>query len=211
MKKPRSRRHLSPEEEALWQAVMKDVTPLPGKMHKPEPLLTPTVTPVVATPPPRMKPLRLAVPIAAKAPPVTMSATAPESAYQMNRGWDRKLRRGAVDIDDRIDLHGLTREQAFTVLHRFLLNAIHMQKRCLLVITGKGRRGADRDDASSSKSQSSESRGILKSEVPRWLYHGPLGPQILSIQAAHIKDGGGGAYYVILRRQRQDMSPWGRS
>lgn len=207
MKKPRSRRYLSPEEEALWRMVMKDVTPLPGKALKPE--VQPAIVPPPAAAQPRLKPSRLVAPIPVKGtPPVAMPAVNPESAYQMNRGWDRKLRRGSVNIDDRIDLHGLTREQAFTVLHRFLLNAIGTEKRCLLVITGKGQRNMGGHDA---RPDILKSPGILKSEVPRWLHHGPLAPQILSVQASHAKDGGGGAYYVILRRQRQDKSPWDRS
>lgn len=184
MKRPRQRRHLTSEEEALWRVVMKDVTPLFGKgFTQDQPL-----PPVASAPKPRALTRPLPVPASPlkAAPPVIN----PESAYQMNRGWDRKLRRGNVSIDGRIDLHGLTREVAFTVLHRFLLNAIAAEYRCLLVITGKGGRPGG------------SSQGVLKTEIPRWLNHGPLEAHILSVSTAHPSDGGSGAYYVILRRQR---------
>jgi DNA-nicking Smr family endonuclease len=184
MKRPSRRRQLTSEEEALWRVVMKDVTPLlhKGFMEKPAPSVRPQA----------LRPKPVAGPKAIPQNPVKLAPQVinPESAYQLHRGWERKIRRGNISLDDRIDLHGLTREAAFTVLHRFLLHAVRAELRCLLVITGKGGRPG------------SDAQGILKTEIPRWLNHGPLGGHILSVEAAHPRDGGSGAYYVILRRQR---------
>lgn len=193
MKRQRARRQLTREEEALWRAVMVDVTPLFGKEFA-EDLSLPPVSPP-------SKPQRLVKPQTTPASALKPQAPVvnPESAYQMNRGWERKLRRGTVGIEGRIDLHGMTREVAFTRLHRFLLDAITNEQRCLLVITGKGGRPG------------SDAQGILKTEIPRWLNHGPLESYILSVETAHPRDGGSGAYYVILRRQRQNAARRGMS
>jgi DNA-nicking Smr family endonuclease len=61
-------------------------------------------------------------------------------------------------------------------------------KRAVLIITGKGLRG--------------EGTGILRAAVPRWLNEAKLRALILSIAPAAPKDGGGGALYVLLKRQR---------
>jgi hypothetical protein len=69
--------------------------------------------------------------------------------------------------------------------------------RLLLVITGKGR-GGDREDYGPIPIR----RGVLKQQVPGWLTAPPLGPLVLEIREAHQRHGGGGAYYVYLRRPR---------
>jgi len=65
----------------------------------------------------------------------------------------------------------------------------------LLVITGKGRGSRDLDFMT-------DRRGVLKHQVPQWLSMPPLGPLVLQVVQAAPKDGGTGAYYVYLRRQR---------
>ncbi|WP_150121448.1 Smr/MutS family protein, partial [Sulfitobacter sp. HI0023] len=44
--------------------------------------------------------------------------------------------------------------------------------------------------------------GVLRHQVPQWLSAPPLGGLVLQVTPAHISHGGGGAYYVYLRRQR---------
>ena len=44
--------------------------------------------------------------------------------------------------------------------------------------------------------------GILRRNVPGWLAASPLGGRILTIQPAHSRHGGDGAFYVLLRRKR---------
>lgn len=61
-----------------------------------------------------------------------------------NPGIDRRtalrLREGRMEIDGRIDLHGMTLAQAHQAVVRFILQMVAAEKRCLLVITGKGQR-----------------------------------------------------------------------
>ena len=187
MRTPRHRRSLTPEDEALWRLAVKDIAPLRGNQTRPaQPFRAKKPAAVSLSPRLPDDPPRLT----SGAP----GQTASESNHQLGRSWHRKLRRGTVPIDSRVDLHGFTREAALVPLHKAMLNAINRDQRCILVITGKGKRvRADEVVAEA---------GILRREVPRWLRQGSLAAQILAVEGAHPRDGGAGAYYVILRRRR---------
>jgi DNA-nicking Smr family endonuclease len=114
-------------------------------------------------------------------PPLTVDRAA---------GYDRanaeRLKRGRHPIEARLDLHGLTQAEAHRALAAFLRNARAADKRCVLVITGRGSAGG----------------GVLKSAVPRWLDEPGFRPHVLAIATAQPRDGGSGALYVMLRRTR---------
>jgi DNA-nicking Smr family endonuclease len=93
------------------------------------------------------------------------------------------LRRGRIEPEARLDLHGFTQEDAFRSLLRFLERARGFDHRVVLVITGKG--------------------GVLKSLLPRWLAESEFARLVSGVGPAHIKHGGGGAFYVALRRKRE--------
>ena len=97
----------------------------------------------------------------------------------------RRLFRGEVLIDLRLDLHGMTAARAHKQLIQFIVLAAGNGCRCVLVITGKG-------------------LGVLNGHVPHWLKQPPLSPYVLALAEARPKDGGGGAFYVLLRRKRGD-------
>ncbi|MDC1381966.1 Smr/MutS family protein [Candidatus Puniceispirillum sp.] len=98
-------------------------------------------------------------------------------------GTQKRLFRGEVLVDRRIDLHGLTTVNAESKLKQFIEIASYDGCRCVLVITGKG-------------------AGVLQRHVPNWLKKPPLAPHVLALAEARPKDGGGGALYVLLRRKR---------
>ena len=101
-------------------------------------------------------------------------------------GTQKRLFRGDVKIDARLDLHGFNAAQAERKLSQFLSQARLSGYRCILVITGKGVRG----------------EGVLRSSVPDWLKRPPLSDMVLAMAQAKPSDGGAGALYVLLRRQR---------
>lgn len=107
-----------------------------------------------------------------------------------------KLRRGLLEPQARIDLHGMTEEAAWHALHAFLHTAQARGLRLVLVVTGKGnpRRG---DDAPWLQSP----HGVLKEMVPRWLKQKGPAALIAHVQAAHVRHGGGGALYVYLHKR----------
>ena len=114
---------------------------------------------------------------------------------QMDQKAFGKLKRGKLKPEGRIDLHGMTLDRAHPVLTKFILSAHGRGKRLVLVITGKGKM---RDDGGPIPVR----HGVLRHQVPQWLAMPPLSSAVLQITQAHVSHGGGGAYYVYLRRHR---------
>jgi DNA-nicking Smr family endonuclease len=99
-----------------------------------------------------------------------------------------RVRRGKIEVDARIDLHGMDQRAAFATLLGFVETSSRAGRRALLIITGKG--------------PVSEGGGVLRRNVPGWLMASPLAVRILAIEPAHPRHGGEGAFYVLLRRRR---------
>ena len=97
---------------------------------------------------------------------------------------DKRVRRGRVDIEAKIDLHDMTQDKARPALHRAIMRASNRNKSCLLVVTGKGLRGD----------------GVLRRNFPIWIGEPTVRPLIASYAPAHLKHGGTGAWYVFLKR-----------
>ncbi len=102
------------------------------------------------------------------------------------RSWAR-LKRGQLEIERTLDLHGRTQTEAHGALNRFLTMAYAAGLRYVLVVTGKG---------------GGEGRGILRQMVPRWLGEATLRPYVLTFSPAQPRHGGDGALYVLLKRRR---------
>ncbi|WP_424930316.1 Smr/MutS family protein [Amaricoccus tamworthensis] len=110
----------------------------------------------------------------------------------MDKRRYEKMKRGKLRPDARVDLHGMTAEQAFGVLNGFILSAHASGHRLVLVITGKGKPARDSYGASQ--------YGVLRHNVPHWLNSPRLAGKILQVESAHQRHGGDGAFYVYLRR-----------
>ncbi len=192
----RTRRPLGPEEAALWSEVTSTVRPMSRKVRA---ALTTPETPAAkkadlpAKPaiPDRLTPFE----ISARAPKekrISVSS-APEPALRMDARAYMRMRRGRLVPEARIDLHGMTVAEAHSALIGFIMRAHGSGLRLVLVITGKGKSGAE--------SVGIPSRGgVLRHQVPHWLQLAPLGPRVLQVAEAHISHGGAGALYVYLRR-----------
>jgi DNA-nicking Smr family endonuclease len=98
----------------------------------------------------------------------------------------RSLRRGMLPIDARLDLHGMTAQQAQEKLVEFLRAMRARNERCVLVIHGKGER--------------SPGAGVLRGEIGAWLSQGKSREHVVAFATARDDDGGEGAVYVALRR-----------
>lgn len=109
----------------------------------------------------------------------------PVTAATLDGGWDQRLRRGQIRPDRVIDLHGYTLADAHAALAMALDHAAVDGARVILVITGKGRH--DRPSR-------------IKAELADWLESGAFRHRIAALRPAHPRHGGGGAYYLILRR-----------
>ena len=112
----------------------------------------------------------------------------------MDRRRFEKLRRGRIEPEARIDLHGMTSERAHGLLTGFILGAHARDLRLVLVITGKG--------SADESAWQPRRHGILRHSLPHWLAAPPLNARILQVAPAHQRHGGAGAFYVYLRRRR---------
>ncbi|TWT14898.1 DNA mismatch repair protein MutS [Reyranella sp. CPCC 100927] len=169
---------------ALFHAAMKDARPLKGRRSR-------TTKPPSATrgPMPRTPATARRVTPAAKSPAPPLD---PTSATGLDRATADKLRRGRLEPDARLDLHGLTLAQAERTLARFLERAQSTGCRVVLVITGKGLRELD----------GRMSEGRIRAEFPHWLNRPENRTRIYGVRTAHVRHGGGGAFYVMIRRPR---------
>lgn len=115
--------------------------------------------------------------------------------YQLGGSTDHKLRRGKLPIEARIDLHGMTRDQAYTALENFVLGSQLQEKSCVLVITGKGKNSPDIQ-----KDWWEESPKTLRACLPEWVTQEPLRSIVVKIYPAQPEHGDSGAFYLYLRR-----------
>jgi DNA-nicking Smr family endonuclease len=108
-----------------------------------------------------------------------------QSILALPFGYTNKRRRKqTLPIEDKLDLHGLTQDQAFEKLNEFLRFAYHNNKKHVLIITGKGALARP---------------GAIKLAVPRWLQHTEIKQYILSYSMARHNQGGEGAISVLLK------------
>lgn len=117
--------------------------------------------------------------------PPTPSPVLHHSKGEIQIRADKNTRRGKVEIGKKIDLHDLTRDQAFPKLERGLFRAQAQGMRTVLVVTGKG----------------PNLEGILRKSLPGWLAHPDIRGCIADYAPAHIRHGGGGAFYVFLKKK----------
>ena len=146
--------------DASWTEYARGVRPLRGRAAPP----TPVRQQAEVSPAPE----RVAAPHAVAAIP--------------DRRTLENLKRGKMRPEARLDLHGMTRDEAFAELSGFVGIAQTNGVRVALVITGRS--------------------GVLRDEVPRWLMGTALRLRILGVAEAKPRDGGAGAIYVLIRRAR---------
>jgi len=101
-----------------------------------------------------------------------------------------RLRRGEFSVQAHIDLHGLVQVDAKEQLTRFIQESVQKGRRAVLVVHGRGLR-------------SPGGQPVLKHAAAQWLSHGVIGGYVLAFTTAQSYDGGAGALWVLLRRERQ--------
>jgi DNA-nicking Smr family endonuclease len=182
---PRRKRSLSDEERALWESVAKQAKPLRKKHRAAEPeIALPDTEPGVAA-----KPAALPKSLPPSSPPRMQKAAAPPLA-PLGRRERSQLSRGRKDIEARLDLHGMTQTRAHRALSGFLQRAHLDGLTFVLIITGKGKVGAESE------------RGVLRRQVPQWLSQPEFRALVVGFEEAHIGHGGEGALYVRVRRSK---------
>jgi DNA-nicking Smr family endonuclease len=191
-----ARKPFQPEDHALWDEVKRGVAPL--KLKKAGKTNSKRAT--AATPKARLAEARTHV--AHHTPIVTRPArNTPPPLASFDRRTAQKLNRGQSEPDARLDLHGEGVETARIKLLHFLTSQRHQGARLVLVITGKGSSPFARHTLHGmSHFHSPEREGRLRREVPLWLHEEGFRIHAVGFQPAHPRHGGGGAFYVRLRR-----------
>jgi DNA-nicking Smr family endonuclease len=105
-----------------------------------------------------------------------------------SRAFMKRLKAGEFPVQDHIDLHGLTREEAEAAVREFLAKSYRLGLRCVLIVHGRGL-------------NSPESFPVLKEGLPIWLGRGSAKRIVLAFATARPYDGGTGAVYVLLRKR----------
>jgi len=191
-----------PPEEApvdptsLFLDAMADVRPLPA--HERERVAGPApASPAREVTRPDAEALAELCDLVAGTVPLDISDT-DEHIEGVMHGLDprllRRLRAGEFAYQAHLDLHGMTTEEARPAVETFLLQAYQSGKRCVLIVHGRGRNSKDQVP-------------VLKSRLVTWLARGQWKRLVLAFTSARPCDGGTGALYVLLRRQRDAKRP----
>lgn len=188
---------ISDADRALWRKATQDTKPLEKRARtatadRPEPQVSEPKVPEASKAPAREA--------AASPRPSTggtpRKAAAPDLEAGRASGLDRRklerLRRGKLPIEATIDLHGDTQAVAHRRLGDFLTRSQAAGRRCVLVITGKGRPGGGGEGQAS---------GVIRTNLPRWLNEAPNRDRVLAFAQAQPAHGGAGAFYVLLKRR----------
>ncbi len=101
-----------------------------------------------------------------------------------------RLRRGEFAMQEHVDLHGMIQPAAHEALTAFIVDSVRKGHRSVLVVHGRGL-------------GSPGGRPVLKHATVQWLSHGTIGGHVLAFTTARPADGGAGAMYVLLRREKQ--------
>ena len=157
------KRGLKSDELALWGRVTATVHPLGAR---------------------RLPGLAIPAPAAAQSPPPPPpdGRASPPKPIEPRRV--RRLARERDALGARLDLHGLTQDEARAALMRFLATAQADGSRAVMVITGRGVQGD----------------GILRKRAPEWLAEPALREVVAGVSEAHRRHGGEGTPYVALKR-----------
>lgn len=183
-----------PHDFHLWTTVAATVDPLRRQSLRKLAALPLPLPPEDPAPPAKAPPLRqpprpaFLAPYQAPLPPAARPGKAVDPAIH------KKVRRGRIEIDGRIDLHGMSQNEARAALHHFIQARFSRGDRTLLVITGKGVRTESDYIAAMTE------RGVLRTMLPVWLSEPGLAPLVSGWSSAARAHGGEGAWYVRLRR-----------
>ena len=114
----------------------------------------------------------------------------PNKDFKYQKNKNQKIRS--------IDLHGYTLDEANKTIENFINKAFSENVNKLIVVTGKGLHSENEKDPYVSKDL-----GILKYSVPEFITNNTsLMNMINEITDAKIEDGGGGAFYIFLKKNK---------
>lgn len=181
-------RPLSNDDRILWGKVARTARPLPGRAAELEAFEVAIREQDAAEAQAKAAAKRPDKPPASE-PGIALTARPADAGRRhqpLERPVKRKIARGRLPLEARIDLHGMIQSEAHGFLLGFLIRAHERGLRHVLVITGKG--------------GSIGSDGALKRAVPMWFSLPEFRGLISSYEPAARNHGGEGALYVRLSK-----------
>jgi DNA-nicking Smr family endonuclease len=169
----------------LFRAAMVHVTPLKGRKPLTGGIPRPKAEPSRRLPEDSLAPLQSARTPSPRVEPLSF-----------DRDIDRALSRGRRSPEATLDLHGMTLTTAERAVSRFLEEAIGLDLRVVLIVTGKGLR----------EEGGRMMGGRIRNEFPVWLARPENRARVRGLRPAHPRHGGAGAFYVLLRRRSSASS-----
>lgn len=163
-----SRRKIGDEEKKIWQQITQDLKPL-----KKDTII----------PPVKLSHRRIRDVVEGNQESRREWRSLPVSSDSIPKGLvvNKQVKPGKVVVEARLDLHGMTCEQAWLRLQQFIADCQQRQLQWVLVITGKG---------------GPEGLGVIRQSTPQWLNDIPL---VGGFSFARPQDGGTGAFYVRIK------------
>lgn len=178
------KRNLSPEEKRIWARVSRGIEPLSRGIHRPvAPEHMPHLEDMTTDITPSVEPTERKRPRWTLPKPHQPDEPRRTPAPPLNRGGEKRVRRGQIEIAASFDLHGFTQDKAPLALYQFVSTQRRQGARCVLVITGRGRAGG----------------GVLRERLVDWLSMADVRVHVSGYSQANRKHGGAGAWYVFLR------------
>lgn len=195
---------LSEEDMALWQHTTQTMRPFHGRDKR--------IMPVGFDESPfephgQRKDLPRDKPAVSPAPPPAVPAARRHqqtgkhlpSLADIDARKARKIRSGRIDIEAKLDLHGMRQTEAHSALRAFLFRAQARRFKWVLVITGKGTFARDYSDAYGYSDSEGQQRGVLRRNVPMWLSEPDMRAVVVGFTSAAVHHGGEGAIYIQIR------------
>ena len=109
----------------------------------------------------------------------------------------KKLKKGKVKIEKKIDFHGLSVDEAKKIFFKEVNDCFHSNVRCLLFVTGKGLHKNNK-----SFSSTRLFHGKIRDKFKEWVYEKSVSSKILNVVPADTAHGGDGAFFVYLRKNK---------
>lgn len=194
MSKKKDKRFLTEDEHRLWKAFSKKIEPLKDREEE---ITEEQDQPVTSTPSIKKSDNKTKTSNSVRKPSPNINnldQKVKKFSYlnagqfdDIDHNLAKKLKKGQLKIQAQIDLHGFTRAEAMHAFSNFIHDTYHEQKRSLLVITGKGKLF----DPS-----------VIRTSLPSWINQLSIRPFILCFCEAIPKHGGAGAFYILLKKKR---------
>ena len=182
-----SKKATEEDESALWGVVTSETRPL--KKRK-APLAKRPAKPKPETKPEKKTPAKPARKVVASTKRPALPQTPPKPRQGLEQKLDRALKHQREKCGAKRDLHNKTLTEAEQEVQSFIQAKGRQGVRLVLIVTGQGKDWAGRP------------QGAIRRDLPKWLEKPENAAWVIAWQEAYRHDGGAGAFYLHLRKQK---------